>query len=150
MRDGEIERESDRRRPLMKVLKHCAGGVGALICERQIGDHQRQLQRGERQQQLRGEIRASVRPPEVRAASSAGADEATIRRVQQLISESEQRHSRELASRLIEFQRDVTMQRRRDLANINSVIGNTVVDYDRRLLQQRQMLNNVMRVSNPQ
>ena len=61
-----------------------------------------------------------------------------------------QRHSRELASRLIEFQRDVTMQRRRDLANINSVIGNTVVDYDRRLLQQRQMLNNVMRVSNPQ
>ena len=102
------------------------------------------------EQQLRGEIRASVRPPEVRAASSAGADEATIRRVQQLISESEQRHSRELASRLIEFQRDVTMQRRTDLANINSVIGNTVVDYDRRLLQQRQMLNNVMRVSNPQ
>ena len=42
------------------------------------------------------------------------------------------------------------MQRRTDLANINSVIGNTVVDYDRRLLQQRQMLNNVMRVSNPQ
>ena len=70
--------------------------------------------------------------------------------MQQLISESEQRHSRELAARLIEFQRDVNMQRRADLMNINSVIGNTVVDYDRRLLQQRQLLNNVMRVSNPQ
>ena len=102
------------------------------------------------EQQLRGEIKASAREPQVRATSGVGADEATIRRVQQLISEAEQRHSRELASRLIEFQRDVTMQRRADLANINSVIGNTVVDYDRRLLQQRQMLNNVMRVSNPQ
>lgn len=103
------------------------------------------------EQQLRGEIKASVRAPEVRTAAAAtGTDDATIRRVQQLISESEQRHSRELAARLIEFQRDVNMQRRADLMNINSVIGNTVVDYDRRLLQQRQLLNNVMRVSNPQ
>lgn len=97
------------------------------------------------EQQLRGEIK-SAREVDVRAPSRGGIDEATIRRVQQLISESEQRHSRELASQLINFQRDVTLQRRADLMQINSM----VTDYDRKLLQQRQMINNVFRVSNPQ
>ena len=46
-------------------------------------------------------------------------DEATIRRVQQLIAESEQRHERELAMRFIEFTRDMNMQRRADLVNIS-------------------------------
>ena len=38
------------------------------------------------------------------------------------------------------------LQRRADLMQITSSFG----DYDRRLLQQRQMLNNAIRISNPQ
>ena len=63
--------------------------------------------------------------------------------MQQLIAESEQRQERELALRFIEFTRDMNMQRRADLQNIGRVVGSV----RRQLLRQRQMLNNVIRVS---
>jgi hypothetical protein len=94
------------------------------------------------EQQLRNEIR-STRDQDTRLASAAPVDETTIRRVRQLITESEQRHERALAMRLIEFQRDVNMQRRADLQNIGRVVGS----YDGELMRQRQLINNVMRVS---
>ena len=97
------------------------------------------------EQQLRNEIR-TARDQDVRVASRGGSDEATVKRVQQMITDSEQRHAQELAARLIAFQRDMNMQRRADLMQITSSFG----DYDRRLLQQRQMLNNAIRISNPQ
>jgi hypothetical protein len=92
------------------------------------------------EQQLRNEIRAA-RPQEARA--SGPIDEATISRVRQLIAESEQRHERALAMRFVEFTRDLNMQRRADMQNIGRVVGS----YDGELMRQRQMINNVIRVS---
>ena len=91
-------------------------------------------------QQLRNEIKAA-RPQEARAPGPV--DEATISRVRQLIAESEQRHERALAMRFVEFTRDMNMQRRADLQNIGRVVGS----YDGELMRQRQMINNVIRVS---
>jgi Putative zinc-finger len=94
------------------------------------------------EQELRSEIR-STREPDSRGAAHTPVDDATIRRVQQLIAESEQRHERELAARFIDFTRDINMQRRADLMNI----GRGMVNYDEQLQRQRQMINNVIRVS---
>ncbi|HUQ85990.1 MAG TPA: zf-HC2 domain-containing protein [Vicinamibacterales bacterium] len=94
------------------------------------------------EQKLRDEIR-STRDQETRVAARTPVDEATIRRVQQLIAASEQRHEQALAMRLIEFQRDVNMQRRADLQNI----GRGMVNYDEQLQRQRQTINNLIRVS---
>ena len=70
------------------------------------------------EQQLRSEIR-STREQATPATARGSADDAIMRRVQQLIAEAEQRHSQELAARLIDFTRDVNMQRRADLMNIS-------------------------------
>lgn len=94
------------------------------------------------EQQLRSEFR-SVREPESRVAARPPVDEATIRRVQQLITESEQRHERALAVRFVELTRDMNMQRRADLVNISR----GMVGYEEQLQRQRQMINNVYRVS---
>jgi hypothetical protein len=94
------------------------------------------------EQQLRNEIR-STREQATPVSSRGSADEATVRRVQQLIAEAEQRHERELAARFIDFTRDINMQRRADMQSISRVVGS----YDERLMQQRQMINNVYRTS---
>ena len=91
---------------------------------------------------LRSEIQ-TVRAQDAPAATRAPIDDATIRRVQQLINESEQRHERALAMRLIDFQRDINLQRRADL----QTISRGMVNYDEQLQRQRQYINNVMRVS---
>lgn len=96
------------------------------------------------EQQLRSEIRSSrdqATPVSVR--SNAAVDDATIRRVQQLIGEAEQRHERALAQRFVDFERDINMQRRADLMRITNSFG----AYDRQLMQQRQLMNNVIRTS---
>jgi hypothetical protein len=95
------------------------------------------------EQQLRSEIKATRE--QVTPVSSRGAsDDATVRRVQQMIADAEQRHNREIATRLIDFQRDMTMQRRADMQNISRVVGS----YDEQLLRQRQYMNSMIRVSN--
>lgn len=97
------------------------------------------------EQELRNEIRAARTEPgptPVRAAAST-VDEATIRRVQQLLAESEQRQERELALRFTQFSRDLDMQRRSDLVRIRSGFG----EFGEQMLRQQQMINNVMRVS---
>lgn len=103
--------------------------------------------------QVRNEIRTSRDAGAARAAAPGVVDEATIRRVQQLIAEAEQRHERQLAARFVDFTRDMTMQRRADMMNIGRVVG----QYDEQLLRQRQILNdqgralnNVIRVSSSQ
>ena len=70
-------------------------------------------------------------------------DEATLRRVQQMIADSEQRHERALAMRFVEFTRDMNMQRRADMQTITRGLAG----YDGELMRQRQMINNVIRVS---
>ncbi len=94
------------------------------------------------EQQLRNEIRSTHEQNTMRASAPA-ADEATIRRVQQLIAASEERQQRELALRLTQFTVDMNMQRRADLMRIRDGLGRL----DEQNLRQRQMLNNVMRVS---
>jgi hypothetical protein len=94
------------------------------------------------EQQLRSEIR-STRDQAAPASGRGSADDAIMRRVQQLITEAEKRHSQELAARLIDFTRDVNMQRRADLMNISR----GMVSYEEQLQRQRQMINNVYRVS---
>ncbi len=94
------------------------------------------------EQQLRTEIRSTHEPTTVRAATPS-ADEATIRRVQQLIAASEERQERELSLRLTQLAVDTNMQRRADLQKITQSFG----QFDEQILRQRQMLNNVMRVS---
>ena len=94
------------------------------------------------EQQLRNEIRSAQPQDAVRVAAPA-ADEATIRRVQQLIAASEERQQRELALRLTQFNADMNMQRRADLVRITNHFG----QFDEQMLRQRQMLNNVIRVS---
>jgi anti-sigma factor RsiW len=98
------------------------------------------------EQQLRTEIR-TVRDeqPRVAAASNTGdaVDAATIRRVQQMIRDAEQRHERELAARFIDFTSDMDKQRRADLMRISQGFDS----YNGQLLRQRQMINNVIRVS---
>jgi anti-sigma factor RsiW len=94
------------------------------------------------EQQLRSEIR-STREQETRVAARTPVDEATIRRVQQLIAASEQRHEQKLAMRFVEFTRDMNMQRRADLVKI----GQGFDEYNGQLLRQRQMMNNMIRVS---
>jgi hypothetical protein len=97
------------------------------------------------EQELRNEIRAARTEPgptPVRVLAST-ADEATLRRVQQLLAESEQRQERELALRFTQFSRDLEMQRRSDLVRIRSGFG----EFGEQMLRQQQMINNVMRVS---
>jgi anti-sigma factor RsiW len=94
------------------------------------------------EQQLRDEIR-SARPPEPVRASAPAADDATIRRVQQLLAASEERQDQELALRLTQFAREMDMLRRADFQRITRGFG----AFDEQMFRQQQMLNNVIRVS---
>jgi Putative zinc-finger len=94
------------------------------------------------EQQLRSEIK-STRDPETRVVARGSVDDATIRRVEQLITDAEQRHKQELAMRFVEFTRDMTLQRRADLMKISQGFD----EYNGQLLRQRQLMNNMIRVS---
>lgn len=98
------------------------------------------------EQKLRDEIRAvrDQRDQTVTRAAASGADEATIRRVQQMIADSEQRHSQELARRFVDFANDMTMQRRADMMNVQRAF----TSQQTQMFRQGQMLNNVVRVAN--
>ena len=99
------------------------------------------------EQQLRNEIRTSRSADAVvRTLSRPGADEATLRRVQELLAASEVRQERNLALRLTQFNRDVNVQRQADLVRIQQLFGHS----EGEISKQRQMLNYVMRASAPQ
>ena len=95
------------------------------------------------EQQLRQEIRATRETGTVRAASRSEADDATVRRVRELLEASEARQNRELALRVTQLTRDMDIQRRADLVRIEQGIGHTGVE----IAKQRQMLNYVIRAS---
>jgi len=94
------------------------------------------------EQQLRSEMQ-QARALQAVPAAATPVDEATIRRVQQMLAASEQRQARELALRLTQFTRDMNLQRRADLQRITQSFG----QFDEQIFRQRQMLNNVIRVS---
>ena len=96
------------------------------------------------EQQLRNEIRSARDQQQVAVRGGApAADDATIRRVQQMLAASEERQARELALRLTQFTYDMNMQRRADLQRITQSFG----QFDEQMLRQRQMMNNVIRAS---
>ncbi|HEX8029187.1 MAG TPA: zf-HC2 domain-containing protein [Vicinamibacterales bacterium] len=95
------------------------------------------------EQQLRNEIRSTSELGPTRVAARGPADEATVRRVEQMLAEAERRHSQELAVRFVEFTRDMNMQRRADMMKI----GQGFDEYNRQLVGQRQLINNAIRVS---
>jgi hypothetical protein len=121
-----------------------APALAASSADRGEIDRQVEGQLASLEQRLRNEIRAaretSAGPARVAATS---ADDATIRRVQQLIADAEQRHSRELAARFVEFTNDLALQRRADLMNVQRAIN----AQDAQMFRQRQFLNNAIRVS---
>ena len=93
------------------------------------------------ERQLRSEIQSSRQNEAVRV--SAPADQATIRRVQQLLAASEERQDRELALRFTQFAREMDMMRRADFQRITRGFG----QFDEQMFRQQQLLNNIVRVS---
>ena len=94
------------------------------------------------EQQLRSEIRSSRSQEAARAAASP-VDEATVRRVRQLLEASERRQERELALRLTQFAREMDVQRVADFQRIGRNFG----EFNEQMFRQQQMLNNVIRIS---
>ncbi len=100
------------------------------------------------EQQLRDEIRTAREQNTVRAAAAPQpADEATLRRVQQLLAASEHRQERELALRFTQFVADQNLQRRADIQRISQSVYQSLGQVDQQMLRQRQMMNNVIRAS---
>lgn len=96
------------------------------------------------EQQLREEIRATRETGTVPAASrSSEGDEATLRRVRELLAASESRQNRELALRVTQLTRDMNIQRRADLLRVEQAIGHTSVE----MAKQRQTVNYLIRAS---
>lgn len=96
------------------------------------------------EQQLREEIRATRETGTVRAASRpSDGDDATLRRVRELLAASESRQNRELALRVTQLTRDMNIQRRADLLRVEQAIGHTSVE----MAKQRQTVNYLIRAS---
>jgi hypothetical protein len=94
------------------------------------------------EQELRNEIQSSRQSDPVRAAATLPSDEATLRRVRQLIVASEQRQQRELAYRFAQFASEIDVMRRADNQRIRTVYG----AFDEQMFRQQQMLNNLNNV----
>ena len=95
------------------------------------------------EQQLREEIRANRETGMVRAASRSQADDATLRRIRELLEASESRQKGELALRVTQLARDMNIQRRADLLRVEQAIGHTGVE----IAKQRQTMNYLIRAS---
>jgi hypothetical protein len=73
-----------------------------------------------------------------------------LRAVQLLIEASEARQRQELALRLTQFNRDVNVQRSADLVKIDQMFGQLDGRTGAMDARQRQLMNYIQRVSNPQ
>jgi hypothetical protein len=82
-----------------------------------------------------------------RAAAARGDEAALLRRVSALVEASEQRQQRELALRVAQLVRDVSQQRRADWARIQQGFSRVEDVTSAGVVQQREMLNYLMRVS---
>jgi hypothetical protein len=96
------------------------------------------------EQRLRSEmsqVRATTSP------AAATGDARVLERVSAMIDDSEQRQRRELALRTTEMVRDFDAQRSDDLVRIERTLGQMDGTTGAEVVQQRQMLNYLMRVS---
>jgi hypothetical protein len=98
------------------------------------------------EQRLRGEI-AQARTTTVAAPVSRAADADMFKRVQALITDSEQRQRRELALRTTEIVRDMDTQRRVDLAQVQRNLGQIQDLTGAAVRDQNDMFNYLGKVS---
>jgi len=102
------------------------------------------------EQRLRDEM-TQLRPSSPgRTGAQEAADVELLTRVRALIDESERRQQRELALRTAQIVRDFDSQRRVDLEQIQRNFGQIEGLTNAEVREQRQMLNYLMRVSQPQ
>lgn len=101
--------------------------------------------------QLRAEIGARAEANrQVPVTSSARADrDALVQQMRALITESERRQQRELALRLTQVIHDVERQRQDDLTRIEQTFGQLEGFTGAEAARQRELLNYLMRVSQP-
>ena len=106
------------------------------------------------EQRLRGEWRSEMSlmrasaPAPAQAAGPLGVSESQLlARVRALIDESEQRQQRELALRTQQVVREMDSQRRVDLQNVRSVLGEMEGTTGAEIARQQQTLQYLMRVS---
>ena len=100
------------------------------------------------EQRLRSEMALLRTSAPAGAPQTASASEAQIlARVRALIDESEQRQQRELALRTAQVVRDFDSQRRVDLNNVRSILGQVEGSTGAEIARQQQTLQYLMRVS---
>jgi hypothetical protein len=102
------------------------------------------------EQRLRAEMAQIRTASTTRAAASssqASSDSDILARVRTLIEESEQRQQRELALRTAQVVRDVESQRRVDMQNVRSIVGQMEGTTGAEIARQQQTLQYLMRVS---
>jgi hypothetical protein len=99
------------------------------------------------ERRLRGEIAQMRVAAPARTAGPQASDTEVLARVRELLEESEQRQQRELALRMTQVMRDVETQRRVDLAQIQGTFRQIEGVTGAQVLEQRDMLNYLMRVS---
>lgn len=90
---------------------------------------------------------SSLSPSPSPSPSVSGSESELLSRVRALIEESEQRQRRELALRTAEVVRDIDVQRQSDFTRIQRVFGQFEGTAGAEIQQQRQDLNNLIRVS---
>jgi anti-sigma factor RsiW len=96
--------------------------------------------------QLRAAEPARAAAP-TRVATSSVSEADIMARVRALIDESEQRQQRELALRTTQLARDFESQRRLDLQNVRSIVGQVEGTTGAEIARQQQTLQYLMRVS---
>jgi anti-sigma factor RsiW len=102
--------------------------------------------------QLRNEIRSSrdVGSNVIRASARTAPDDVMLKNIELMIQASEARQNREMALRLTQFNRDVNVQRSADLVKFDQIIGQFAATSGAEMARQRQQINLLRRVSNPQ
>jgi hypothetical protein len=106
------------------------------------------------EERLRQEIlsaRRTVEPSTAPVAvASRGSDADLLKRVQQIVDESELRQQRNLALRMAEVSRDFSLQRQADLVQIQQGFGRLEGRTEAEAAKQRELMQYIMRVSQPQ
>ena len=100
------------------------------------------------EEELRRDLSSATRPTAVVTTRASQADEPTLlRRVRDLIDQSEQKQQREMAIRLAEVVRDVDIQRRADQRRVQQTVGQLEGQTGVAVQQNRELLNYLVRVS---
>jgi hypothetical protein len=96
---------------------------------------------------LEATLRREIREERAAEAVTTRTQDVSLQRVNDLIAQSERRQSQELARHLVQFGRDLEVQRRSDLVRINQGFGQFEGRAGAEFARQRQILDYVMRVS---